>query len=246
MITALPRELGATPFTRANPLARLTPALTLATVNAATLSAPIHLTTLAITALALPLLALSVRQCWRLTWPLLVATATLFIVNTLAYPGSGIHHADVVAGATTATRLLAIALPGLLVFATIDAVDLVDALVQQLRLSPRFGYGALAALRLLPLLTSDWQLQARAARARGVSVHGPVQRVRQLFRRLLGLLVTAVRRATRLSVALDARGFDGARRASARPSSWTAQDWGWCAGGLLAALAAIAIPQLLT
>lgn len=246
MITALPRDLGTTPFTRANPLARLTPALTLATVNAATLSAPVHLTTLAITALALPLLALSGRQCWRLTWPLLVATATLFVVNTLAYPGSGIHQADIVAGATTAMRLLAIALPGLLVFATIDAVDLVDALVQQLHLSPRFGYGALAAFRLLPMLSSDWQLQGRAARARGVSDRGAIRRVRQLFRRLLGLLVTAVRRATRLSVALDARGFDGARRASARPSSWTVLDWGWCAGGLLAATATIAVPRLLS
>jgi energy-coupling factor transporter transmembrane protein EcfT len=34
-----------------------------------------------------------------------------------------------------------------------------------------------------------------------------------------------------LAVALDARGFDGVTRATARPSPWTRGDTAWAAGG---------------
>lgn len=242
--SARPRELGLTAFTRCNPLARLFPALTLAVVNIATISAPVHVATLMVTVLCLPLLALKSRQLWRLTWPLFVATATLFVVNTLANPGPGIHQADLEAGAVTAVRLLAVALPGLVVFATIDAVDLVDALVQQLHVSARFGYGALAGLRLMPMLGEDWRLQSLAGRARGVSPRGPVQRVRFLFHRLVSLLVGAVRRGTRMALALDARGFDQAKRATARPSPWTGADWACCLIGATVAVGVFVVSSL--
>jgi energy-coupling factor transport system permease protein len=160
---------------------------------------------------------------------------TLFVVNSFASAAPGVGSADLAAGSVTAARLLAIALPGVVAFATIDPVDLTDALVQQLRVPPRFGYGALAALRLLPLLTQDWRSQTLAARARGVAPRGGINWARALAHRVLGLLVTAVRRATRLALALDARGFDGAKRATARPSAWTRTDTAWVATSCLAA-----------
>lgn len=235
--TARPRELGTTPFTRANPLARLAPALALGAVNVATLDPVTPALTLVLVAATLPLAGLSPRQLARVSWPLLVAALTLLVVNTLAYPAPGVGEADLRAGAVTAVRLLAVALPGLVAFATVDAVDLADALVQQLHVPPRFSYGALAAMRLLPLLTEDWRCQTLAARARGVSARGPVQRATQAAHRVLGLLVTAVRRATRLAVALDARGFDRADRSTSRPSTWTGGDLGWLLAGTAAAVA---------
>ena len=48
--------------------------------------------------------------------------------------------------------------------------DLADALVQRWRVPARFAYGALAALRLLPLLSADWHMIGRARRARGQHV----------------------------------------------------------------------------
>lgn len=238
--TARPRELGTTAFTRANPLARLAPALALGVANVTTLDPVTPLLTLAAVGLALPATALTPRQLARVSWPLLVGAATLLVVNTLAHPAPGVGAADLRAGGVTALRLLAVALPGLLAFATVDAVDLADALVQQLRVPPRFSYGALAAMRLLPLLTEDWRSQTLAARARGVTPRGPAGLVRHLARRVLGLLVTAVRRATRLAVALDARGFDRADRATSRPSAWTRPDLGWAVGGVVVAVAVTA------
>ncbi|HVQ88920.1 MAG TPA: energy-coupling factor transporter transmembrane component T [Actinomycetes bacterium] len=222
--TAHPREVGTTWFTRSNALARLAPAVAFGIVNVVTLDLATPILTLAIVTVALPVTGLSLRQAARATWPLFAAAATLVAVNTLAYPSPGVSSEDFLAGLTTGLRLLAIALPGVLAFATIDAVDLTDALVQQLHISPRFGYGALAALRLMPLLGEDWRSQSLAARARGVAPRGAVARIRNVAKRILGLLVTAVRRATRLATALDARGFDGAKRATARPSAWTRTD----------------------
>jgi len=238
--TALPRADGPTAYGRANALARLAPAAALGFINVLTLDPVTPLLTLAVVVIALPVTGLSLRQVGRAGWPLLVAAGTLAVVNALADPAPGFGSQDAATGATTALRLLAIALPGVLAFATIDPVDLTDAMVQQLRVPPRFGYGALAALRLMPLLAEDWRSQTLAARARGVAPRGVFDRLRAMARRIVGLLVVAVRRASRLALALDARGFDGARRATSRPSAWLVTDSAWTLGGVAVGVAVVA------
>ena len=98
----------------------------------------------------------------------------------------------------------------MIVFATTDPTDLADALVQNARAPARFAIGALAAFRL------------RAAARPGVAdaQHGPAGagRRRRAATRWPGcgsfastafaLLVGAIRRGTRLAMAMDARGFD--------------------------------------
>lgn len=234
--TAYPRQDGATRYRRANALARLCPAAVLGLVNVLTVDALTPLLTLGVTLLWLPAMGLSARQAASVSWPLFVAAGTLLVVNTIADPVPGLGWQDVETGVVTALRLLAIALPGVLAFATIDVVDLTDSLVQQLKVPPRFGYGALAAMRLMPALAEDWRAYSLAARARGVTTRGPIRRTSLLGRRLVGLLVGAVRRASRLSTSLDARGFDDAQRATSRPSAWTGADSALAVGGTAVAL----------
>jgi energy-coupling factor transport system permease protein len=63
---------------------------------------------------------------------------------------------------------------------------------------------------------------------------------RLFFGKLLALLVGAVRRATRLALAMDARGFGTAeRRTIARPQVMRIGDW-----GLLVAAAALGAAAL--
>ena len=76
-------------------------------------------------------------------------------------------------GAGLALRLLAIVLAGVLATATSEPIEIADSLIQQLRVSPRFAIGVLAALRLLPLLAQEWQTLGLARRARGVEA-GPI------------------------------------------------------------------------
>ena len=131
-------------------------------------------------------------------------------------------------------RLLAIALPGILVLATTDPMDLADALVQRWHAPARFAYGALAALRLLPLLAADWQQVSRARRARGLDPgRSPVAHLRAFAAQVLAVLVAAVRRGVRLATAMEARGFGatGVQRTMARDRSrMLARDWWLIAG----------------
>ena len=79
-------------------------------------------------------------------------------------------------------RVLAIAYTGVLAVATTDPTELTDSLIQQLHLSPRFAVGALAAVRLLPVMAGEWQTISLARRARGVAAgRSPLAAVQLYF-----------------------------------------------------------------
>ncbi len=145
-----------------------------------------------------------------------------------------------------ALRLIAIGLPGMLVFATIDPTDLADSLMAHLRVSPRFAIGALAAFRLMPLLTDEWRQLSLARRARGIDAGwNPLARARLSGSTAFALLVGAIRRGTRLATAMEARGFDsGTARTSARQAYFGALDVMVVAGGAVVAAVALLAGRL--
>nr|MBA3739788.1 energy-coupling factor transporter transmembrane protein EcfT [Chloroflexota bacterium] len=145
-------------------------------------------------------------------------------------------------GGGLALRLVAIVLAGLLATATSDPVDIADALVQQLRVSPRFAIGVLAALRLLPLFAREWQILGMARRARGVEAgRSPIAAIRLFAGRLLSLMVGAIRRGSRMALAMEARGFGASPcRSVARPQRMRISDWGWIIGAVALAAGAVA------
>jgi len=146
-------------------------------------------------------------------------------------------------GAGLALRLGAIALAGILAVATSQPTDMADALIAQLRVSPRFAIGALAALRLVPLMAREWQTISMARRARGVDAgRNPLAAARLFAGQLLALLVGAVRRGGRMAMAMDARGFGAADcRTSARVQRMRGSDWLLLVGAALLGAAAIGI-----
>jgi energy-coupling factor transport system permease protein len=165
----------------------------------------------------------------------LIATAGPFSVT----------EGSVVGGAAVALRILAIGVPGVVLLATTDPTDLADALAQVLRLPHRFVLSALAGLRLLGVLTEEWQALTMARRARGVAGGGVLGRVRVALAAVFALLVLAIRRATVLAVTMESRGFGvSTRRTWARPSRFTAGDAAVALGGLALAGAATAVGVL--
>ncbi|MDH6181302.1 energy-coupling factor transport system permease protein [Microbacteriaceae bacterium SG_E_30_P1] len=104
----------------------------------------------------------------------------------------------------TVLRVLAIALPAVVLFATVDPTDLADGFAQILRLPARFVLGALAGLRLVSLFAEDWRSLERARRARGVGDGG---RIRRFLSQAFALLVLAIRRGSKLATAMEARAF---------------------------------------
>ncbi|MET7420560.1 energy-coupling factor transporter transmembrane component T [Dactylosporangium sp. NPDC005555] len=172
----------------------------------------------------LPLTGLGARGLWRRGWPLLLS-ATFVLVFTVLLGSKEGPVAATIGGVEVhepalgyALRLIAIGLPGFVVFATIDPTDLADSLIAHLKVPPRFAIGALAAFRLVPLLTDEYRLIRLARRARGIDAGwNPVAHVRLAASATFGLLVGAIRRGIRLATAMEARGFDrGQPRTSAR------------------------------
>lgn len=223
---------------RANPVAKLVAAAILMTVVFISSGIATPLVVLAGLVASVALTGLTPRDLLARTWLLLVAAVSIGVVNVVFAPAGG---GSVVTGLALGLRLLAIALCGVLAMATTDPTDLADALQQQARLSPRLAVGVLAAVRMLPMLAVEWQILRMARRARGVSAGwSPMSATRMAFGMLLALLVSAVRRATRLATAMEARGFGVAScRTVARPQRMRHADWGLlvCAG-MLGALAA--------
>ncbi len=140
-------------------------------------------------------------------------------------------------------RIAAIALAGTLALATTDPADLASGLIGQLRAPPRLAVGALASLRLVPILGAEWRTIGLARRARGVDAgRNPLVAARLALGATLILLVSTIRRASRLALAMDARGFDsGVPRTLARPPRMRRADWLLLAAAGILGVAAVAI-----
>lgn len=240
------------PLARRNPVAKLAAALLFSLTLIATIDPVAPAVAIAIELAVLPLFGVRYRTLARRAWPLLasalgiVVTLVLFAAErtgtVLLTVGPVAVTTGVLADALgLALRVIAVALPGVMVFATTDPTDLADALIQNAKASPRFAIGALAAFRLLPLLSVEWQMLSMARRARGVDAgRNPLARLRIFASTAFALLVGAIRRGTRLATAMDARGFDaGTPRTLARQQRFTAADAALVAGAV--ALAALAL-----
>jgi energy-coupling factor transport system permease protein len=167
-----------------------------------------------------PLFGLRLTRLARLAWPLVLVAAGAAVGQLLIADGSATSAAGV------GLRIVAVALPGIIVVTNIDATEVADALVQNSRVPARFAIGALAAFRLLPLLGQEWQLLRRARRARGMDIGArPWAWLHVLGSITFALLVAAIRRGVSLATAMDARGFDSeAPRTYARRQRFTTAD----------------------
>jgi energy-coupling factor transport system permease protein len=148
------------------------------------------------------------------------------------------------AGLAIGLRVVVIGLTTLLVFGPSDPTRMADSLVQQWHIPDRFAYGTLGALRVAPFMADDWTLISAARRLRGIQARGVAGRIRDAGDRLVVMLVAAIRRAERLALAMDARGFDsGIKRSHFRELRVGWRDWLTIAVACAVAVAAIALPR---
>jgi energy-coupling factor transport system permease protein len=244
----------AAPLARANPVAKLVAASVLLVGLVASLDGVTALVVVAGLLATLPASGLRPAALLGRAWPIGLAVMSIAVFNvvfaaeqlgpTVLELGPARIGAETLAnGMGLGARLLAIVLAGLLATATTQPTDLADSLVQQLHAPPRFAVGALAALRLLPILSREWQILGMARRARGVDAgRSPIAAVRLFAGRLLAMLVTAIRRGTRMAMAMEARGFGAqACRTSARPQRMRPGDWAWIGAAALLVALAVAI-----
>ncbi|MEV4665849.1 energy-coupling factor transporter transmembrane component T [Micromonospora echinofusca] len=257
MISFEPVAAPDAPLARRNPVAKLAAALVFSFILIATLDPVAPAIAIAIELALLPLFGVRLRVLARRAWPLLVGAVGV-VVTLVLFAAERSGRVLVEAGPVVVTsgvlltalglvlRMFAVALPGVIVFATTDPTDLADALVQNARAPARFAIGALAAFRLVPLLGQEWQMISMARRARGVEAgRNPLAKLRLFASTAFALLVGAIRRGTRLAVAMDARGFDaGIPRTVARRQRFVAADGLLIVGAAVLAGAALTVSVL--
>ncbi|GAB2688554.1 energy-coupling factor transporter transmembrane component T family protein [Thalassiella azotivora] len=237
------------PLARANPVAKLAVSVVLSLALLLTVDVVTAGVALLLELVLLPWAGLGPRALWRRAWIVVLAAASAGVATTWLGVDSGavllglgpvtVTEGSATAGAAIALRVLAIGLPGVVLLATTDPTDLADSLAQVLRLPHRFVLAALAATRLFGVLAEEWQLLSLARRARGIGDDGPVGRLRTTAGQTFALLVLAVRRATTLATAMEARGFGAStERTWARRSRFTGHDVLVVLGGI--AVAAVA------
>lgn len=102
-----------------------------------------------------------------------------------------------------ATRLLAYAGFGVLFALSTDGEDFVSSLMHQLRLPPKFAYGVLAAVHLMPNMVTEFGNVRLAYRTRGIKTNafsiGP----------LFTMLVNSIRWSESVAMAMESKGFCG-------------------------------------
>lgn len=232
-----------------NPVTRILGLLLLTTPLMFTIDRVSATVVLAVTVLMVPVCGLSYGRFFKRALPILIVAPLAGIPMALYGQAGGetyvewglVHVTELSLSLAWAVilRVLAIALPVVLLSADVDPTDLGDGLAQVLHLPERFVIGTVAALRMLTLLQDDLDAMRRSRRARGIADQG---RIRYWFSLSFGLLVMSLRRAGKLATAMEARGFGGPRKRTwARESKLRSRDWAVMAGCVGIAAGALAL-----
>ncbi|MED4344638.1 energy-coupling factor transporter transmembrane component T family protein [Heyndrickxia coagulans] len=132
----------------------------------------------------------------------------------------GINH-----GLIIALRMLGFVTYGLLFTSTTYLTLFVMSLIHQCRLSPKWAYGLLAGFRFIPLFQSEFNQMKIAHKVRGYKA----KNIWKAFMRYsLPLFTQGIRKSERISAAMEARGFTGARDRTYYQTTKTAgKDWAY-------------------
>jgi energy-coupling factor transport system permease protein len=235
-----------------NPVTKLLLALLLSVPLFASIDITSALAAIVLQLLCLPLTGLRLSTVLKRLLPIVIF-APIAGVSMLLYaePAGRIYwtfgFATISDGSITlaiavSLRVIALGLPTILLFGGTDPTELADALAQVAKLPSRFVLGILAGTRMLGLFLDDWRTMSLARRARGVGDRGVLRR---FFSMAFVLLVFAVRRGSKLALAMEARGFgSGIPRTWSRPSRLHPRDAVAVIGGIAIMALALAAAVL--
>lgn len=235
-----------------NPVTKLLLALLLSVPLFASIDITSALAAIVLQLLCLPLTGLRLSTVLKRLLPIVIF-APIAGVSMLLYaePAGRIYWTfgfatisddSIMLAIAVSLRVIALGLPTILLFGGTDPTELADALAQVAKLPSRFVLGILAGTRMLGLFVDDWRTMSLARRARGVGDRGVLRR---FFSMAFVLLVFAVRRGSKLALAMEARGFgSGIPRTWSRPSRLHPRDAVAVIGGIAIMALALAAAVL--
>lgn len=132
-----------------------------------------------------------------------VQTADLERIAAMPYAVRAAMSAGLYPALQLSTRLLAYAGFGMLFTLSTDGELFIFSLMHQCGLSPKFAYGILAAIRLMPNMVREFKSVRLAFRARGMSVHW------YSLPPVFTMLVNSIRWSGCIAMAMESKGFEG-------------------------------------
>lgn len=123
-------------------------------------------------------------------------------------------------------KSMTFAAQGLLFVLTTSSVDLFYALMQKVKLPPKYAYSFMAAIRLVPMVWDEFQTRRNALSIRGARrQRGPRGWMGRVRLYAVPLLSQSIRRAHAVAVAMESKMFDGqSRRTYYYPSTFSGYD----------------------
>lgn len=192
-----------------NPFIKVVTILVCGILMALTSSWKLNLAVLIAALLALLLLSNCKLSSLVKTFVPVILLAGAVFVSGMSYGKSAAQSASIydVASMDSAlllsTRILAYVGMGMVFALSTDQKEFIMSLMHQARIKPKFAYGVLAAVNLIPTLRREWDEVNLAYRARkkrtGLLPIGP----------LFNTLVNGIRWSENVAMAMESKGFDG-------------------------------------
>ena len=192
-----------------NPFIKVVTILVCGILMALTSSWKLNLAVLIAALLALLLLSnCKLSSLVKTVVPVILLAGAVF-VSGMSYGKSAAQSASIydVASMDSAlllsTRILAYVGMGMVFALSTDQKEFIMSLMHQAHIKPKFAYGVLAAVNLIPTLRREWDEVNLAYRARkkrtGLLPIGP----------LFNTLVNGIRWSENVAMAMESKGFDG-------------------------------------
>ncbi|RNC97309.1 energy-coupling factor transporter transmembrane component T family protein [Lysinibacillus halotolerans] len=138
-------------------------------------------------------------------------------------------------GLTIALRTLGFVTYGLLFTSTTDLTLFIMSLIHQCKLSPKCAYGLLAGFRFIPLFQSELNQMRTAHKVRGYKQKNSWK---AFMRYSIPLFSQGIRKAERIAIAMEARGFTGTKeRTYYQTTQVVTKDWAYLCSLLIVVLA---------
>lgn len=192
-----------------NPFIKVATILVCGILMALTSSWKLNLAVLIAALLALLLLSNCKLSSLVKTFVPVILLAGAVFVSGMSYGKSAAQSASIydVASMDSAlllsTRILAYVGMGMVFALSTDQKEFIMSLMHQAHVKPKFAYGVLAAVNLIPTLRREWDEVNLAYRARkkrtGLLPIGP----------LFNTLVNGIRWSENVAMAMESKGFDG-------------------------------------
>ena len=192
-----------------NPFIKVVTILVCGILMALTSSWKLNLAVLIAALLALLLLSNCKLSSLVKTFVPVILLAGAVFVSGMSYGKSAAQSASIYDGASMdsalllSTRILAYVGMGMVFALSTDQKEFIMSLMHQAHVKPKFAYGVLAAVNLIPTLRREWDEVNLAYRARkkrtGLLPIGP----------LFNTLVNGIRWSENVAMAMESKGFDG-------------------------------------